>query len=65
MYCRVVNNTAVDVVPSFKDRFHPSLHSGFVNCPDDVKAGWVYDADADTWTAPVIPEPEEEPEAED
>ena len=60
MFCRLVNNVAVDVVISYKDRFHPSLHSGFVACPDDVKTGWVYDADADTWSAPVIPEPESE-----
>lgn len=52
MYCRLVNNAAVDVVPSYKDRFHPSLHKDFVSCPADVKAGWVYDADADTWSAP-------------
>ena len=63
MYCRLVNNAAVDVVGSYKDRFHASLHSGFVECPDDVVAGWVYDADADTWAAPVVPEPEPEAEA--
>jgi len=62
MYCRLVNNSAVDVVPSYRERFHASLHSSFVACPDDVKAGWVYDADADTWSEPVVPEPEAEPE---
>ena len=63
MYCRLVNNAAVDVVGSYKDRFHPSLHGDFVECPDDVVAGWVYDTDADTWAAPVVPEPEPEAEA--
>ena len=60
MFCRIANGVAIDIVPSFKDRFHVSLHSQFVECPDEVKTGWVYDADADTWSAPVIPEPESE-----
>ena len=64
MYCRLVNNSAVDVVGSFENRFHPSLHGDFVECPDDIVAGWVYNADADTWSEPVVPEPEAEPEAE-
>ena len=64
MYCRILNNLAVDVVGSFNDRFHSSLHSQFVDCPDNVQTGWAYDPEADTWAAPVIPEPEAEPEAE-
>jgi len=62
MYCRIVNDHAVDVVPTYKNRFHVSLHKEFVECPDDVQAGWIYDADTDTWAAPVIPDPEETPE---
>jgi hypothetical protein len=62
MYCRLVNGAAVDVVTSFKHRFHASLHSEFVECPDDVAAGWTYDADTDTWAAPVEPDPEPTPE---
>lgn len=62
MYCRLVNNAAVDVVSSYKDRFHPSLHKDFVSCTEDVKAGWVYDSDSDTWSAP--PEPDPEPEGQ-
>jgi hypothetical protein len=65
MYCRLVNNTAVDVVVAYKNRFHVSLHSEFVECPDNVEAGWTYDADTDTWAAPVIPEPDPEPAAEE
>ena len=60
MYCRLVNNQAVDVVNNYKNRFHPTLHSQFVECPDDVQAGWLYDADTDTWTAPPAPVAEEE-----
>ena len=64
MYCRLVNNQAVDIVPSYKDRFHVGLHSQFVECPDDIQAGWVYDADEDTWSAPPEPEEEEEESSE-
>jgi len=60
MFCRIVNGVAIDIVPSFKDRFHGRLHSEFVECPDDVETGWVYDADADTWSAPAAPEPDPE-----
>ncbi len=60
MFCRIANGVAIDIVPSYKDRFHASLHSEFVECPDDVETGWVYDADADTWSAPVAPEPDTE-----
>ena len=63
MYCRLINNEAVDVVPTYHDRFHPNLHAEFVECPDDVQAGWIYDADADTWSAPPEPDlPDPEPE---
>ena len=62
MYCRLVNGHAVDVVPTYKDRFHVGLHSQFVECPDDVQAGWTYDPDTDTWAAPVEPDPEPTPE---
>jgi len=64
MYCRLVNNEAVDVVPSYEDRFHQGLHSEFVECPDDVQAGWIYNADEDTWSAPPEPEAEEEESSE-
>lgn len=59
-YCRIVSGLAVDVVPSFKDRFHKSLHVQFVQCPNEVQAGWIYDADTDTWSAPPPP-PEPDP----
>lgn len=62
MYCRIVNGQAVDVVESYKNKFHPSLQLEFVECPDDVQAGWIYDADADSWSAP--PEIEEEESSE-
>ena len=62
MYCRIINNQAVDVVPTYEDRFHEGLHSQFVECPNDVQAGWFYDADEDTWSAP--PEEEEEESSE-
>ena len=64
MYCRKIDNRAVDVVPSYKDRFHQGLHSQFVECPDDVQAGWIYNADEDTWSAPPEPEAEEEESSE-
>jgi hypothetical protein len=64
MYCRLINNTAVDVVPSYKDRFHQGIHSQFVECPDDVQAGWIYNADEDTWSAPPEIEEEEEESSE-
>jgi hypothetical protein len=64
MYCRIINNQAVDVVPSYKDRFHQGFHSQFVECPDDVQAGWIYNADKDTWSAPPEPEAEEEESSE-
>ena len=62
MFCRIVNGQAVDVVNSYKDRFHSSLHGEFVECPNDVQAGWLYDADADSWSAQPEPEAEEEEE---
>ena len=62
MYCRIINNQAVDVVPTYEDRFHEGLHSQFVECPNDVQAGWIYDADEDSWSAP--PEEEEEESSE-
>ena len=62
MYCRIINNQAVDVVPTYEDRFHEGLHSQFVECPNDVQAGWIYDVDEDTWSAP--PEEEEEESSE-
>ena len=62
MYCRIINTQAVDVVPTYEDRFHQGIHSQFVECPDDVQAGWIYDADKDTWSAP--PEEEEEESSE-
>lgn len=61
MFCRIVQGSAVDVVNSYEDRFHVSLHGEFVECPNEVKAGWIYNADEDTWSAP--PEPEEEEES--
>ena len=62
MYCIIINYQAVDVVPTYEDRFHEGLHSQFVECPNDVQAGWIYDADEDTWSAP--PEEEEEESSE-
>ena len=64
MYCRIVDEKAVDVVPTYKDRFHEGLHSQFVECPNDVQAGWIYDADKDTWSAPPEIEEEEEESSE-
>tara|TARA_Y100000114_G_scaffold20865_1_gene16785 strand:+ start:1111 stop:1305 length:195 start_codon:yes stop_codon:yes gene_type:complete len=64
MYCRIVDEKAVDVVPTYKDRFHEGLHSQFVECPNDVQAGWVYNADEDTWSAPPEIEEEEEESSE-
>ena len=64
MYCRIVDEKAVDVVPTYKDRFHEGLHSQFVECPNDVQAGWIYNADEDTWSAPPEPEAEEEESSE-
>jgi len=58
MYCRIIGNSAVDVVSSYNERFNPSLHDQFVECPDDVQAGWIYDSGADTWSAPVYSAPE-------
>lgn len=63
MYCRLINNQAVDVCPTYKDRFHRSLHSEFVECPDHIQHGWILDPDTDTWSAP--PEPEPIPEEEE
>ena len=60
MFCRIANGVAIDIVPSYEDRFHPSLHSGFVECPDEVETGWVYDSDADKWSAPAAPESDPE-----
>ncbi len=63
MYCRLINNEAVDVVPTYHDRFHPNLHAEFVECPDDVQAGWIYDADKDAWSEPPEPDlPDPKPE---
>ena len=63
MFCRKINNTAVDVVNSYKDRFHISLHEEFVEGPNDVQIGWIYDADKDTWSEPPEPDlPDPEPE---
>lgn len=64
MYCRIVDEKAVDVVPTYKNRFHQGLHSQFIECPDDVQAGWIYNADEDTWSAPPEIEEEEEESSE-
>ena len=65
MYCRIINGAAVDVVPSFKNRFHISLHKEFVECPDHIGHSWLYDEETDTWSEPVIiTEPLEEPTPE-
>ena len=64
MFCRIANGQAVDVVNSYKDRFHPSLHAEFVECPNDVQAGWIYNVDEDTWSAPPEPEAVEEESSE-
>lgn len=63
MFCRKINNTAVDVCIDYKNQFHLALHSEFVECPGDVQAGWIYNADEDTWSAPPEPEVEEEEES--
>jgi len=62
MFCRLVNNAATDVVPTFKDRFHKDLHKEFVVCPEEVKAGWLYDPETETWSEPVIIEENQEPQ---
>ena len=64
MFCRIANGQAVDVVNSYEDRFHISLHVEFVECPNEVQAGWIYNADEDTWSAPPDPEVEEEESSE-
>lgn len=64
MYCRLVDGKAADVVGNYVGVFHPTLHFEFVECPDEVKAGWLYDADKDTWSAPPEPEAEEEESSE-
>ena len=64
MYCRLVDGKAVDVVENYVDAFHPALYSEFIECPNDVQAGWIYDADEDTWSAPLEPEEEEEESSE-
>ena len=64
MYCRLVDGKAVDVVENYVDAFHPALYSEFVECPNDVQAGWIYDADKDTWSAPPEIEEEEEESSE-
>jgi hypothetical protein len=64
MFCRKINNTAVDVCLDYKNQFHASLHPEFVECPSDVQAGWIYNADEDTWSAPPEPEAEEEESSE-
>lgn len=62
MYCRLVDGKAVDIVGNYVGVFHPALHSEFVECPENVQPGWIYDADEDTWSAPPEPEAEEEEE---
>ena len=64
MFCRIANGQAVDVVNSYEDRFHISLHVEFVECPNEVQAGWIYNADEDTWSAPPEIEEEEEESSE-
>ena len=64
MFCRIVHGSAVDVVNSYEDRFHVSLHGEFVECPNEVQAGWIYNADEDTWSAPPEIEEEEEESSE-
>ena len=64
MFCRIANGQAVDVVNSYEDRFHISLHVEFVECPNEVQAGWIYNGDEDTLSAPPDPEVEEEESSE-
>ena len=63
MYCRLVDGKAIDIVENYVGRYHPALHSEFVECPENVQPGWIYDADEDTWSAPPEPEAEEEEES--
>lgn len=58
-YARIINNVAVDVSLDPANQFHPVIASEFVEVPDTVGRGWLYDPDEDAWT-----EPEPVPESE-
>lgn len=52
MKARIINNVAVDVCSSPEGRFPQEFADTFSVVPDDVKDGWIVDANG-TWTAPV------------
>ena len=67
-YARIQGNTVAEIVKpvdgfSIQQCFHPDLLKIIINCPDDVQAGWSYDAETGAFTAPPEPEAPAEPEA--
>lgn len=56
-YARNVNGIVQEVfVPmagfAIEDCFTPEVVGMFRACPDDVEAGWIYDAGADSYSRP-------------
>ena len=48
----------VKVIDGVVVQKQPNAQEGFIQAPDDVVCGWLYDGT--TFTAPVIPQPSEE-----
>ena len=59
-FARVIDNVAVDVSTDPSNCFHPDIAAQFVEVPDNVENGWIYDETAKTWSAPT-PQPEPVP----
>lgn len=61
MKARIINNVAVDVCADPEILFHPEIAAEFVDVPETVGRGYVFDPETDTWNPP---EHDAEPAAE-
>lgn len=67
-YARIQGDTVTEMVKpvdgfSIQQCFHPDLLKNVISCPDEVQAGWSYDAETGVFAAPPAPEVPVEPEA--
>lgn len=52
MKARIINNVAVDVAAAPEHLFHPAIAAEFVEVPETVERGYVFDPETDEWKPP-------------